>query len=89
MAKKFQNRPVRQRRVCFLDGEELDHLPSRTLEMRYKEALKKLSQFWNTPLRDFWKRAYIHYRDLKEKGGSQDAPSEPPADNHDDGKPAA
>lgn len=89
----FRNRPVRNERLCYVDGRVLFAPPQLSLKEKVYEASIKLGRFWNTPMRNFWRSVYIRYRDEyraeQKKGGSQDAPSEPPADNHDDGKPAA
>ena len=87
----FRNRPIRRTPVILIDEAEYDHLPSRTLEDRLKEASEKLNRFWNTPLRNFWRSVYIHYRDelyKKEKAGRPAPTAIPASDNH-DGKPAA
>ena len=89
----FRNRPVRNERLCYVDGKILDVPPRLTLEEKVYEASIKLGRFWNTPLRNFWRSVYIRYRDeyraQQKKGGTHEPPSEPPPDNHDDGKPAA
>ena len=89
----FRNRQVRNERLCYVDGRVLFAPPQLSPKEKVYEASIKLGRFWNTPMRNFWRSVYIRYRDeyraQQQKGGSQDASSEPPADNHDDGKPAA
>ncbi|MBQ3670636.1 MAG: hypothetical protein II921_04060 [Treponema sp.] len=89
----FRNRPVRNKRLCYVDGRVLFAPPQLSPKEKLLKASIELGRFWNTPLRNFWRSVYIRYRDEyraeQKKGGSQDAPSEPPTNNHDDGKPAA
>jgi hypothetical protein len=89
----FRNRPVRNERLCYVDGRVLFAPPQLSPKEKVYEASIKLGRFWNTPMRNFWRSVYIRYRDeyraQQKKGGTQNAPSEPPTNNHDDGKPAA
>ena len=89
----FRNRPVRNERLCYVDGRIVFAPPQLSPKEKVYEASLKLGRFWNTPMRNFWRSVYIRYRDeyraLQKKGGTHEPPSEPPTDNHDDGKPAA
>lgn len=41
---------------------KLGAFPQLSAEEKFKQAQKKLHKFWNTPLRQFWKNVYVHYR---------------------------
>lgn len=73
----------------WIDGKRAAMLPSMPPEEKLRQATIKLSRYWNTPLRSFWRNAYIHFRDaLKSKGsGKQDERS--PEPDGSGGKPAA
>lgn len=87
----FRNRPVRNERLCYVDGRVLFAPPQLTLREKVYEASIKLGRFWNTPMRNFWRSVYIRYRDeyMSQKKGETHEPSSEPPTNHDDGKPAA
>ena len=74
----------------FFNDCQLDRLPQFTSEEKLQEATRRMSQFWNTPLRSFWRNVYISCRDEQKKAGKREE-ARNPADNgnHDDGKPAA
>lgn len=75
----------------YVDGKRVESLPRLTLKGMFSMVCIKLQRFRNTPLRNFWTNAYIHYRDelyRKEKAGMLTAISIPASDNH-DGNPAA
>lgn len=76
----------------FFNDCQLDRLPQLTLEEKLQVATRRMSQFWNTPLRSFWRNVYIHYRDElypgRKKAGKPEASGNPASNNH-DGKPAA
>ena len=72
----------------FFNDCQLDRLPQLTPEEKLQVATRKMSQFWNTPLRSFWRNVYISCRDEQKKAGKREEARNPASDNH-DGKPAA
>lgn len=78
----------------YVEGQKVASLPQLTIEEKLQNATVKLQHYWNTKLRNFWRNAYIHYRDEfygNNKKAGKHAATRNPADNgnHDDGKPAA
>lgn len=48
-------------REVWIDGE-LGTMPERNGKEKLSFAIKKLNNFWNTPLRGFWKNVYFCYK---------------------------
>ena len=74
----------------YVDGQKVQELPCLTREEKLRYLNERCLKFWGTPLYNFWRNAYISFRDGKKKAGKHEA-TRNPADNgnHDDGKPAA
>lgn len=70
----------------YVDGKQVGSLPQFTAEEKLKHAAIKLSKFWNTPLREFWKNVYINCRDEERKSRATPHCS---ANGNNDGNPAA
>lgn len=74
----------------YVEGQKVEKLPCLTRKEKLLWLNEMCLKFWGTPLYNFWRNAYISYRDGKKKAGKHEA-TRSPADNgnHDDGKPAA
>ena len=68
----------------YVEGQKVDKLPCLTREDRLRYLNERCLKFWGTPLYNFWRNAYISFRDRKKKAGKLTAISNPASDNHDD-----
>lgn len=68
----------------YVEGQMVQELPCLTREDRLRYLNERCLKFWGTPLYNFWRNAYISFRDGKKKAGKLTAISNPASDNHDD-----
>lgn len=74
----------------YVEGQKVEKLPCLTREERLRWLNERCLKFWGTPLYNFWRNAYISFRDRKKnKKAGKSAPTDNPASDNHDGKPAA
>lgn len=74
----------------YVEGQKVKSFPCLTRGEKLRWLNDMTVRFWGTPLYNFWRNAYISFRDRakNKKAGKLTAISNPASDNH-DGFPAA
>lgn len=74
----------------YVEGQRAENLPCLTREEKLRKLNEMCQRFWKTPLYAFWRNVYISFRDgKKNKKAGKSAPTDNPASDNHDGKPAA